>query len=653
MGIVFRFAASPAALFPRPGAPGHVVAGRGGPAGGLVCRILVCLLLATVPAAGEKLMVLAVDGGGHAPIAAYLREGKLPAFARISAEGAFSDGLVTAFPSKTASSFAMIWTGQPPRVNGVTGNEVLRTPAAAHTLLETADGFSAEVLRVDPLWTRVARRGRRAIALHTTHTWPLSAALRGLPAEVRDRLHLLTGYASERLAPETLTGNGTGAGGFRFRVGDSGFRGQFFDDPAHPASGWDTLGIRAGGEGPWLARVRVGPEGGFSSRIGALRGAARVEFRVRAFEADAGTGAWVVFRTGASAVGMHPDRVFRRRLGEPAWSRTLGAAEFAAGGPEGTAGRRVREITARIAEDALEHLEAATTIPDWDFLALYLPFADEAGHLFQGFLDERSGADPVMAARVAPILEAAFTEVDRVLGRMLEIADKHRAHLLVVADHGISGINRRVHLNEALRRAGLLAFGEDGRPDLSRTRALLLTTADGSIALNREVRPSGIVSPEEEAEVWREVERVLLAIRHEGAPVVTGFLDPAEAPGDGFVHAGGDSTGGRFPLLRPGFLPSALPAEDIVMPVRPAGNHGFLPTRRDMQAVFAAWGPRIPAGIRWPRTTALDVVPTALDLMGLPVDPALPGRSLLGEPPLIEPAGRPEGTEGGPRRTGR
>ncbi len=592
-------------------------------------RVALFVSLLPAPAvAGEKLMALAVDGGGHQLISEYLRQGKLPAFARLRAEGAFSDGLVTAFPSKTAPSFAMIWTGQPPRVNGVTGNRALRTPATGHTLLETADGFSAETLRVDPLWTRLARRGLRAIALHTTHTWPLAAALQGLPEEARERLHLLTGYTDERLAPETLRGSGDA---FRFQVGDSGFEGRFFDDPADPASGWDTLGIRAGGDGPWLARVRAGPEGGFSSRIGALAGEARLEFRVRAFAADAAAGTWVVFRTGASAVAMHPDGAFRRRLGEPAWSRTLGDREIAA--------PRLREVMGRVVADAVEHLEAAASIPDWDFLALYLPVADEAGHLFHGFLDERLEPDPDIAAVAAPILEAAFVDVDRVLGRMLEIAEAQGAHLLVVGDHGMAGIDRRAHLNEALRRAGLLAFDGDGRPDLSRTRAMLLSTDDGSIALNREARPAGIVPPEEEAEVRRAVEAALLAIRHEGAPVVTGFLDPAEAE-SGFVRAGGDSTGSIFPLLRPGFLASPRPAEAVVMPARPSGNHGFLPTRPDMRAVFAAWGPRIPAGVRWPLTSALDVVPTALDILGLPADPALPGRSRLEDAPLIGPTGR-------------
>ena len=159
---------------------------------------------------------------------------------------------------------------------------------------------------------------------------------------------------------------------------------------------------------------------------------------------------------------------------------------------------------------------------------------------------------------------------------------------------------------------------------------MLLTTADGSVGINRASRPAGIVPPDQEAAVLAAVRAALLAIRADDEPVVTGFLEPVAR---GRVQPGGATTGDLFPLLRPGFLTSARPAEDIVMPARSSGNHGFAPTRRDMLAVLAAWGPRIPAGSEWPRASALDVVPTALDLLGLPADPTLPGRSLLGGAP--------------------
>ena len=656
-------------------------------------RLLVAVIIAVsttqsgfgAPSPEPRLLVLAVDGGGYELVQEFLRDGGLPNFARLRDEGAFSDGMVTAFPSKTAASFAMIWTGLPGRETGITGNSVLALPADAHTLLDTRDGFSAALLRADPLWTRVARAGRRAVALHTTHTWPLDAALGRLGPGHDGELFILTGYGDVRLPPATLdevrnpllaepplalgAGRtsprvGGSPGFFRFDVGGAGFLGVFLDDPQNPESGWDTFGVLddpGDGDPPpdapiWLARVGIGAGAGFSGPISAEAEGRRVEFRVRAFAAAApaaGSPArYRVFRGGAGEMGAHPEAFWKERLGAPEWPRTVGAPEYASGrlgptraeGGDGAAESRLLEVAGAVADSALAHLDAAASLPDWNLIALYLPMADEMGHLLYGRLDERLPSHyPPLAEALQPVLAGAFAEVDRVLGRLFALAETSGAHLLVLSDHGMSGTDRLLHVNVALERAGLLAFGADGTVDLSRTQAMLLTTADGSVGINRASRPAGIVPPGQEAAVLAAVRTALLAIRADGEPVVTGFLEPVVR---GRVQPGGATTGDLFPLLRPGFLPSARPAEDVVMPARSAGNHGFAPTRRDMLAVLAAWGPRIPARSEWPRASALDVVPTALDLLELPADPALPGRSLLGGAPLVRPTGgTPAGRE--------
>lgn len=638
------------------------------------------------PSPEPRLLVLAVDGGGYELVQGFLRDGLLPNFARLRREGAFSDGMVTAFPSKTAASFAMIWTGLPGRESGITGNAVLAVPAESHTLLDTRDGFSAALLRADPLWTRTARAGLRAVALHTTHTFPLEAALRRLDPDDRERLHVLTGYGDVRLPPATLNevrnpllaeapvrlaedrnaagGNGR-PGYFWFEVGETPFLGVFVDDPLNPEHGWDTFGVLdAPGEGDsrdgspiWLARVGIGPEAAFSGPVGAVSGGRRVEFQVRAFAAvppvSGSPARYVVFRGGASEMAGHPEAFWRERLGAAEWPRTVGAPEYASGrlgrtraeGGEGVPERRLGEIAGAVADSALAHLDAAASLPDWNLIALYLPMADEIGHLLYGRLDQRLPThSPPLAESLWPVLGEAFAAVDRVLGRLFALAEASGAHLMVVSDHGMSGTDRLLHVNVALERAGLLAFGADGTVDLSRTQAMLLTTADGSVAINRVSRREGIVPPDEEGTVLAAVRSALLGIRADGEPVVSGFLEPATG---GRVQPGGASTGDLFPLLRPGFMPSARAAEDIVMPARPSGNHGFAPTRRDMLAVLAAWGPRIAPASEWPRASALDVVPTALDLLELPADPTLPGRSLLGGAPLVRPTG---GTPSGGRR---
>ncbi len=634
---------------------------------------------------GGRLIVLALDGAAHHLVLEFADGGALPNFDRMRAEGAFADGMVTAFPSKTAPSFAMVWTGLPGSQTGITGNSVLAEPAEAHSLLDTRSGFSAELLRADPLWTRVARAGRTAAALHTTHTYPVGPALARLGAEDRERLFLLTGYGDVRLAPDVLREAthplldpaeiplGAEAA-FRFRVAESAFLGVFLDDPTVDGTDWDTFGVLPDppSEPPvFLARIPVGAGGGFSAPVGAAGATpgGRVEFAVRAFEADPdradGNAGFLAYRTGASETAFHPANGWGAgdwtgRLGPPSWPRTVGAPDYVSGrlGPtrlesgDGLAEERLLEIAAHHADTALLHLEAAAEIPQWDLIALYLGVADEMGHLLYGFLDDRLPShDPELAERLRPVLGAAFAEADRVLGRVLDLADAAGAHVLVVSDHGMAGTDRRVHVNTALERAGLLEFGDDGRPDLSRTRAMLLTTGDGSVAVNRSFRQGGIVSEAAAPSVLAAVRETLLAIRGPGGErVVSGFL---EAAGNGAIRPGGASTGELFPTLAPGFVLSPLAGPKVVTEARPAGNHGYLPTRRDMLGVLAGWGPRIPTGARWPRASALDVVPTALDLLELPPDRALPGRSLFGDRAVVptEPDPPPRaGTEPGPRR---
>jgi predicted AlkP superfamily phosphohydrolase/phosphomutase len=263
---------------------------------------------------------------------------------------------------------------------------------------------------------------------------------------------------------------------------------------------------------------------------------------------------------------------------------------------------------------------------------------DEIAHALYGFLCPRiESYDEAVAQELRPILAEAFSIQDRLLAMLLEIADHDGAHVVVVSDHGMAAIDKDVHLNGALAGAGLLATGPEGAIDLSRTRAL--ATDDLSIAVNTVDRPSGIVPVEEKLSVLETVRGVLAGLEDPltGERVITGFFDPATS---GLLQPGGASSGDLFLDLAPGYYPtSSIPSDPaaIVERVAPSGEHGFVPTRREMLAIFAAYGPRVPKGIRLGRVHAIDVAPTLLDLIGLPPDPALPGKSLIPSRGVLNP----------------
>jgi predicted AlkP superfamily phosphohydrolase/phosphomutase len=260
---------------------------------------------------------------------------------------------------------------------------------------------------------------------------------------------------------------------------------------------------------------------------------------------------------------------------------------------------------------------------------------------FAGYVDPHvPGYDENLARDLWPTLAEAFELQDELLGTLMRSARKDGAHVVLVSDHGMAGTRRRLNVNIALQRAGLLALTPERQIDLSRTRALLLPLSDGSVAVNATDRKGGIVPVERSQSVIEDVRRALEGVvdPETGTRIVTGFFEPSRS---GLLQPGGRTTGELFLDLAPGYTFSSQTEEDIVVSAAgPEGSVMPLPTRRDMLAVFGAWGPRVPAGARWARVRGIDVVPSILDILGLEVPAELPGRSLLPRKPLVEAAHR-------------
>ncbi|NAZ11433.1 MAG: phosphodiesterase, partial [Desulfurococcales archaeon] len=73
----------------------------------------------------------------------------LPGFRYILQNGYLARGMVVSFPSSTAVSHAVISTGAPPGVTGITGNAI-HLPGTP--LTSTLSGFNGSMLLAEPLW---------------------------------------------------------------------------------------------------------------------------------------------------------------------------------------------------------------------------------------------------------------------------------------------------------------------------------------------------------------------------------------------------------------------------------------------------------------------------------------------------------------------
>ncbi|MFQ5790244.1 MAG: alkaline phosphatase family protein [Acidobacteriota bacterium] len=632
-------------------------------------RLVACFstaLLLTALSPGEerpaRVILFSWDGAPFWITSRLLEEGKLPHLQRLVREGAWSDGMVSSFPTKTAAAHAMLWTGVYGHASGITGNYLLRNPARSHSRLERQSGYFSHGLKVDPVWVRTARAGLMTYTFHATQSYPFQKALAGLEPAARRKLRMAYGYTGIRVSPAVFSNDTTNlerpqgwsipeAGGeearaFVFRAGDKTFHGLFFDDAFDPTEGCDTLGIV---EDPlatsFLARVKpMSPDAAsrrdaLSFPIATTHLGQRLWFSVHLFDLNATASRFLLYRSGAEAVlTSTPDFPGTGKPALEAFAGNAGSHPYRNGqlgptiptGGDGVAEDRLVQTIADVVDQIRRQAEPVLRRGDYRLVVLYAPFPDEVAHAFVGYLDAAVAEhDEVLAARLWPKLTMGFELLDGLLGTVMAYAERDAAHLFLVSDHGMAGTSRKLNVNVALERAGLLALSGERSIDLSRTKALLLPLDDASVAVNTEDREGGIVPVDEEPAVMAELRRALGTIKDPstGQRVVKGLFEPTEK---GLVQPGGSTTGDLFLDLAPGYYFSwQTDTDEIVSVTPPEGNHIFLPTRRDMLAICAGWGPRIPSGTRWPRVRSIDIVPTVLDVLGVERPAGLPGRSLI------------------------
>src|SRR5262245_12206339 len=203
----------------------------------------------------------------------------------------------------------------------------------------------------------------------------------------------------------------------------------------------------------------------------------------------------------------------------------------------------------------------------------------------------------------APEVARSLRAQDAALGKLLTGIESHGAlattTLILVSDHGMTRTEKRVDLAAALRRARIRArvFGGGGFVG---------------------VRVEG--GPEAEAKAVRVARGLGLEAWRRG-----------DAPAE--LRLGNPRFGDVVALAPPG---------TAIGDARLLGVHGYRPEVPRMSALFAAVGGGVPAGLALGEVRSIDVAPTVLSLLGVPVPAWMEGRPI---PELSAPARPP--AEGG------
>jgi len=631
----------------------------------LVPLLLLPLWTASLPGeAQQPVRAIIVSWDGMVPlfINDLLRQGKLPNLARLIAEGAFVDSVITTFPSKTAPGHASLWTGAPPRINGVSGNITPRTPRNQATILDSVSGFLSTSLKAEPLWMTAARSGRRVVIVQATQAWPFESYLSDGPfgPGEPERLMLFEGYAGISGRDGIITARETAprpAQAWKnppssvtppleiaFTIGATRLFGLLIDEPGDPARGYDTLLIGRRKDGAEI-EARLKPGTSAPGKIDRWSSPVNIEVpgkplsgtHLRLFDLKFdGSDFLLYFTRPAARLASRPEHlpVLQKEAGAfvgngaASLYRQGGFGPAILDGGDGMAERRYLETALFTLKQVAASTRWAMQSLPWDLLFTYSPYPDESEHLWRGYLDPGLPQyRKAVADRLAGFLEEVYRAGDEFLGQVMSTRPPNTA-LALVSDHGMEGANKAVRINAALRQAGLLALDRRGRVDLSKTKAYYPGANSGHILLNTTDRKGGIVGPDERPKVVAQIRRVLDNLTDNGQKVVTGVFD-AEVHGEA-MGIGGEAGGDIYLDLRPGYdFEGQLGEKGLIVEREPSGTHVFNPVRKSMRTLMVLSGPGIAPGSTLSQARTIDFAPTVAEVLGLPRPRHATGRVLV------------------------
>jgi predicted AlkP superfamily phosphohydrolase/phosphomutase len=487
----------------------------------------------------KKAIVLGFDGFEPSIVDSLIAQGRLPHFARLREQGAYSR-LKTTYPAQTPVAWSSFATGTNPGGHGIfdfirRDVDTYEPDLALSRHERPKNVFSlpkaVSMRRGEPFWNLLTQAGIENVILRCPCCYP--------PDAVRGRM--LAGVGT----PDVRGGQGTGT----FYTQDCAIRAGESEQVIHLDAGDEVLthvvGPRNARQRPaadTAAELRVRVERAARKLILQLQGAtlelaerawspwARVKFKLSMLQSVTGIVRFYLrslepcLEFYATAVNFEPAHPLFPITSPPEYGAelaerigffsTLGMAEDHNGLENGrldeAAYQAQCELTLAEREKmAFFELERFTR----GFFCVVFDTPDRFQHMFWRFRDRRHPLfDEDSAREFGGLIEEHYVRYDRLLGRALEYVDGETL-LIVLSDHGFNTFRRAFDTNMWLRENGLLALRGDRGIDWPQTRAYAMGL--GGIYLNRKGRErEGIVEDGAGAErVSSAIEKGLRGLR--------------------------------------------------------------------------------------------------------------------------------------------
>ena len=616
------------------------------------------------PRYAERVILLSIDAM-RADLAFQLaEEGKLPGFKYLIDHGVVAQGMIVSFPSATAVSHAVISTGAPPGITGITGNSFHEPGLKVY---EKLPGFNGAYLRAEPIWVTADKNGLKAIVAsfpqstpsawedkvtkadlfnpYDAFLWPVSYSTLYTTNTSIPRATVISFTEASGWANTDVIGSVVEAYESSISMGDDTWYLYLaeLDGDGHP----DKLAIVPGekdlskaltilSEGEWSQPLNTTiTYNGETYIIAPLFKA--IDLSLTNFKLyrsltrpyngnwfNNETLAWLVWNNVVVKTGMITDGDYYALTNE--WIDTDTYMETV-------------NLTNTFFKEFTLYLIKHT---NWNLILTYTPIVDNVYHQFLGLIDPNMPYyDPDEADKYREYVEEAMIWADSILKAIIDNVDLEDTVVMVVSDHGQWSVKKMVYVNSILYQAGLIAVDDNGDIDWSNTKAYYI--GYNQIFVNLQGREEdGVVPPDEYDTVVARIMNALASVRDPdtGEPVFSLILRKEEAEPYGLF---GDRAGDVIFSLRPGYASStglsidqdtgeAIIFSDAVPLKTITATHADYPYYPQLIAIFGAVGPNIVHG-RLGYIKSTSIAPTISTILGIE-----PPANATGNPlPILEP----------------
>lgn len=592
--------------------------------------LLSCRPSGAVPHDSQRVIILGIDGMDPQLLRLFMREGKMPNFARLAAQGDFRQ-LTTSIPPQSPVAWSNVITGMNAGGHGIF-DFIHRDPKTMDLYFSASKvgppkhalhfgrwaipfgGGTAEQLRQgEAFWQILDQHGIPSTIIRIPSNFPPVAAkgktLSGMGTpDLRGTYGTFSFYTDD---PTAITGAVEGGQIIPVQVENSRVTANLIgpDNPFEKGSPAVAQPFSAAVD-PLEAVARIAVQGReFVLREGEWSDWVRVDFQLVPFVSHVKgmcrfflKQAHPRFQLYVSPMNIDPADPALPISTPSSYSRLLSdeAGDYYTQG--------IAEDTKALSDGVLdddEYLEQARTVlaehrrifdaefPKFDQGVFFFYFSslDLNSHMFWRLMDPKHPEyDPALAARNGSAIADFYQQMDQVLGEVLPRVDAHTT-LLVLSDHGFAPYYRSFNLNTWLLNQGYIRMNaanpdspnsDSNEPfagvDWNRTRAYGLGL--NGLYLNLRGREqNGIVEPGTAADqLLAEIRDRLLAVKDPKAnlPVITRVDLAREAYQGPFTESGPDMLVGYNRGYRAGWktILGAFPPDEIEDNASPwSGDH--------------------------------------------------------------------------------